>query len=83
MLTVVGIVLIIAIVVILFVLLKTLSITVYVSRIKDVYRDDHGDLAQKSNIKGSDEIGSLAALLDELIDRLSKMVSQIRVALNN
>ncbi len=79
LLTGVGVVIVLAIIIVLLVLLKTLSITVYVSKIKDVLQAmTNGDLTKHSNIKRSDEIGSVADMLEQLNGRLSQMVAQIR-----
>jgi len=78
---IVGVFAIILIIVVLSVLAASLSITTIVNQIRDNLKGmTEGDLTKRLNIKRSDEIGIVATMVDQLSEKLSEMVSQIRSA---
>ena len=80
-LTILGILGILLIIVILSVLAASLSVTTVVERIRRHLKQmTEGDLTKKLDLKRSDEIGTVGAMIDELSEKLGIMVSQIRSA---
>lgn len=80
-LTILGILGIVLIIVVLSVLAASLSVTAVVERIrKNLQQMTNGDLTQRLDINRSDEIGTVAVMIDQLSEKLGSMVSQIRSA---
>ena len=74
-----GITVIVMIIVIMFILYRSLSVAHIANRIRDVLQGmQDGNLAQRVNIKRDDEIGLVAQKIDEFIVSLTAMVTQIR-----
>ena len=72
---------IILIIIVLAILAMSLSVTTTIEKIRQNLKAmTEGDLTDRIKVDRADEIGSVAAMIDQLADNLSNMVKQISVA---